>query len=166
VDVSRSLITKLETGRLNPSYQVAKRIFEELDQLELERKNAEAYKGLSISDIHHSPVAIVEASETVLSVWGKMVDTSFSQFPVSRGGRIVGSVSERAINRAVISKDPAVVKGLPISELIEESFPILNLTTPVSVAIQLLQHYQAVLTAEEGNITGIVTNSDIGKILR
>jgi len=46
----------------------------------------------------------------------------------------------------------------------ERPFPILDVTTPVSLVVSLLQTYQAVLTTAQGKIVGIVTNTDLSKV--
>jgi predicted transcriptional regulator len=74
--VSRSLIAKLETGRLNPSYMVAKRIFDVLEALE--REHDVGIKGVTASQIHNKPVEFAEASELIFKVWNRMKEKAYS----------------------------------------------------------------------------------------
>ena len=95
-----------------------------------------------------------------------MEKTTYSQLPVRRrtDGRIVGSVTERTINRALTQADPEKKRDEPISSIMEEPFPILRAETPAADVIGLLQHCQAVLVQREGAVIGIATNTDVGKV--
>jgi len=37
--------------------------------------------------------------------------------------------------------------------------------TPITVTIPLLQHFEAILVTRKGQVTGIVTNADLVKML-
>ena len=43
-------------------------------------------------------------------------------------------------------------------------FPTVDTRVPLKAVVSLLECRQAVLSVESGNVMGIVTNSDIGKI--
>ena len=48
----------------------------------------------------------------------------------------------------------------------KESFPIVPETSEVEVVANLLHHYGAVLIKKDGNISGIITKSDLIKMIR
>ena len=160
--LSRSLIAKVETGRTMPSYEKAKIIFDILEAVE--KKEGIGLQVATIGQVCSRQVEYAEVDETIMDVWRKMDGKAFSQLPVRRDGRIVGSVTERAINRALIRGNSAEKIGLTLSTIMEETFPILPAETPIASVIGLLQHYQAVLVQEHGEVTGIATNTDIGRI--
>ena len=164
--VSRSLIAKLETNSLNPTYAVAQRLFNALERAEAERMGKVALRTINVGQIHAAPVEFAEASDTVQKVWERMVETSFSQFGVRDGNRIVGSVTEQNINRALMEQDLKEVRSLPVREIMDGPFPTVGVEMPVAAVVPLLEHAQAVLTVDEENVTGIVTNSDVGRIFR
>jgi len=53
-----------------------------------------------------------------------------------------------------------------VGEVMEPPFPVLDVGTPLRSVIPLLQRCQGVLTSRGGVVTGIVTNSDVGKGFR
>ena len=61
-----------------------------------------------------------------------------------------------------LDKDPQKLK---VEEIMEESFPIIDEDSSVDVVKTLLTHHQAVLTSKRGKITGIITRSDLLKLL-
>jgi predicted transcriptional regulator len=46
----------------------------------------------------------------------------------------------------------------------EDKFPQLSAETPVASAVSLLQYAQALVIEKDGLVSGIVTNSDIGRV--
>ena len=89
--------------------------------------------------------------------------TASSRLPVrDKENHWVGSISERSIsNRLLKVANPKLLMSREVSEVMEEAFPMIAEDTPISIAIPLLQHFQAVLTTKKGRVTGIVTNADL-----
>ena len=114
-------------------------------------------------DIASKEVEMVDADETLLEVWRKMEKTAFSQFPVKWRGRVVGSITEKAINQLIQSKG-LKAREVKVKEVMEEPFPTVPPDATLPIIIYLLQRYQAVLIVERGEVKGIITNADIGKV--
>jgi predicted transcriptional regulator len=163
-DVKRNTLGKIETKHQNPSYKLAKQIFDTLESLEKERMIN--LKSFTIGEIHNTPIEFVDVSDTIYDVWKRMENTSFSQFPVKYGNDIVGSITERDINKSIMSGGTKKLKYQPISDIMEDPFPTISINMSVVGVISLLHIVQAVLTSKGNKIVGIVTNSDIGKIFR
>ena len=163
--VSRSTITKIEIGRLDTSYSTAKRIFEKLDVLQRQAVAPEKIKNLTLKDVHNTPVETVGASQLLREITYLMAETNFSQFPVKSKGKIIGSITERTITKALFEKKIENLGEQPTRIIMEEPFPTLSENTPLSLVGPLIIRTQAVLTQRNGEIVGIVTNSDIGKVL-
>ena len=90
--VSQSLITKLEAGRIEPSYNKAKRIFEALNRLELKAE-------FSAKDLLNEEIVGIQKSEIVSEAVKLMMDLGYSQIPVFDGDRF----SEKLQNPLVIN---------------------------------------------------------------
>jgi len=163
VDVSRTSLSKLENGLADLGYGKVKRIFDELERLERERAEGLGLGGGSLGRVHSVPVEYVEAGVVLGDVWARMVERDFSQFPVCREGVFVGSVSERTVNRVILDMGLVEAVSTCVEEVMEPPFPVLDVGTPVGSVIRLLQRCQGVLTSRGGVVTGIVTNSDVGK---
>jgi predicted transcriptional regulator len=157
VGASQSLIAKIESNRVNPSYDVVKKIFEYLDRIEQPKI------GLA-RDVEKRDLVWVKKSERVIDAAEKMRQHGFSQLPVrdDREDICVGSVSERQIMQGILREaNPRSYYETPVSEVMQEQFPVVDERLPVTAVALLLQHSQAVLTARRGKIIGIITPSDL-----
>ena len=56
--------------------------------------------------------------------------------------------------------------AIRVEEIMDPPFPVLDVGASLRLAIPLLQAAQGVLTSRGGVVTGIVTNSDVGKGFR
>lgn len=157
IGASQSLIAKIESNRVNPSYDVVKKIFEYLDRIEQPKI------GLA-RDVEKRDLVWIKKSERVIEAAEKMRQHGFSQLPVrdDKEEICVGSVSERQIMQGILSEaDPKSFYEKPVSEIMQEQFPVVDERLPVTAVALLLQHSQAVLTARKGKIVGIITPSDL-----
>ena len=160
--VSQSAIAKIERGQTNPSYSVAKRI---LDRLEAERRQTE--HGATVADVRTKRLVSVGPTTPMESAVAEMRRHKFSQLPVIDAGRSVGSLSERAITNLVFAgKTPADFARMRVGDAMEPPFPTIDEKAPVSLAAAILQHYGAVLTTSRGEVQGIVTKSDLLKLVQ
>lgn len=155
--VSQSLISKIERGRINPSYEAVKRILQAL-----ERARAERGVGLVARDICTRDVIWVEASDPLSKAIGLMRRYGISQLPVLRDGSLVGSISESTIMRKLERIRSVEV---PVEEVMDEAFPTVPEEASLGLVRQLLQEYPAVLLQRDGRITGIITKADLFKVL-
>jgi len=153
--VSQSLIAKVESGKLDPSYSNAQRLIEALRLA----GNASERKA---SDIMHAGVESVSPESSLHAVAALMRKKAISQLPVVDGGRVVGSISEQCV-LAAFSDGKGGVSGLKVADAMEEAFPSALPSTPLSALAALLRHCPAVLVMERGGIRGIVTKADLLK---
>lgn len=157
VGASQSLIAKIESNRVSPSYDVVKKIFEFLDRLEQPKT------GLA-KDVEKRDLVWVKKGERVKDAAEKMRQHGFSQLPVldDREDICVGSVSERQIVQGILKEtDPKQFYEKPVAEIMQEQFPVVDEGLAVTAVALLLQHSQAILTARKGKIIGIITPSDL-----
>jgi predicted transcriptional regulator len=92
--------------------------------------------------------------------------SGYSQLPVFDGSQPVGSISEFGILaqlRDGTSMDE--VRDRPVREIMNEAFPVVNEDTPLETATSLLSTSKAVLVGRKGKITGIITSSDVLKLM-
>jgi len=154
--VSQSLISKIERGKINPSYEAVKRI---LQALELVR--SEKSRGLTAGDICTRNVISVESTDPLGKAIKLMKRYGISQLPVLRRGKVVGSISESTIVKKLEEiKSPEVTVGA----LMDEAFPTVPETASLELLRDLFQEYPAVLLQKNGKITGIVTRADLFKV--
>jgi predicted transcriptional regulator len=158
-NVSQSLIAKLEAGTIDSSYTKVKTIFDVLERLEFRNK-------VQAEKIVHNEVVSVQKKDPVSTVVEIMKEHSYSQIPVFEGKQSVGSISEKAILRQILSgKDLEEISKLRTEDIMEEAFPQIDEDAPLSLITNLLQTYSAVLVAKKGIVKGIITKADLLRML-
>ncbi|MEM3374743.1 MAG: CBS domain-containing protein [Candidatus Woesearchaeota archaeon] len=153
-NVSQSLIAKIESGKIDPSYSYAKKIFETLTLLNKETE-------LTAKDIMHRKIYSIKTTDSLKEAIDKMKKHNISQMPVIKNKKVVGYISESLILNAIMKNNP----NIKISEIMESSPPIVPENTSQGVIINLLQHFPLVLVEEKGELVGIITKADLIKII-
>jgi predicted transcriptional regulator len=152
---SQSLVAKLEKGRLNPSYEVVRRILEALDRLA-------ASDDETAGDLMHGEPVFAEPAEPLGKALERMKQRGFSQLPVVDRGQPVGSLSESAIlDRIEKGADLESLKRQPVRLTMKASFPTVEPHTRRRTLVELLRDHEAVLVVREGRMIGVVTKSDL-----
>ncbi len=147
--VSQSLIAKIESGRVDPTYSKVKQIEEALQLLSSKKEP-------TLDEIMTKKIITAEPSEKATEVIKIMNSKNISQIPVVEGDNVIGLVSESsALENA---------ERLKISEakdIMEEAPPIVSINGSLSVVSNLLKHYPLVLVKKKGTLAGIITKADL-----
>lgn len=146
-NVSQSLIAKIESGRIDPTYSKAKGIFDTLTQL---TKKTE----IKADDVMNKRVIAAKSNDLVRDVIKKMKKYDISQVPVI-DKHVIGLVSETAIlnNMKKINSE--------VKEIMESAPPIISRETGVDIVTSLLKFFPIVLVLDNGRIEGLITKADI-----
>jgi len=155
--VSQSLISKIEQGKINPSYEAVRRILQAIESVRAERS-----RNLIAGDICTRNVISVDVSDSLGKAISLMRKYGISQLPVFNRGKLVGSISE-----STVVKKLQKIKSLKIAvgTIMDEVFPTIPEETSLDLLREIFQEYPAVLLQRNGEITGIVTRADLFKIL-
>ena len=157
--VSQSLIAKLESQKIDPSYTKVKAIFDALEKLQTETE-------VRAEDVLQNKVIGIQKSEPVSKAVQKMAEYGYSQLPVFDEEHAVGSISEKTIiGKVSAGKDLNQISKLSVGDLMEEAFPQVGEDAPLPLISSLLQVYSAVLISTKGKVVGIVTKADLLKML-
>ncbi|MHC3128490.1 MAG: CBS domain-containing protein [Candidatus Bathyarchaeota archaeon] len=157
--VSQSLIAKLESQKIDPSYTKVKAIFDALERLQTETE-------VRAEDLLHKEIIGVQKSALVSKAVQTMADYGYSQLPVFDGEHAVGSISEKTIiGKVSAGKDLNQISEYSVGEVMEEAFPQVGEDAPLPLIASLLQVYPAVLISKKGKVVGIVTKADLLKML-
>ncbi|MFX0208467.1 MAG: CBS domain-containing protein [Candidatus Hodarchaeota archaeon] len=158
--ISQSMIAKMETGSLNPSYEVVRRIYQVL-------YTAEHIKQAKASELM-SPVISVKAQDTIRQVFKLMKAEGISQVPVfENNDKNVGSVTEETLLDILL--EGRTLKDIaddPVESIMDDVFPVIGCETPLAAITSLLRYASAVLVAKNGKIPGIITKADLLKTSR
>jgi cystathionine beta-synthase len=103
----------------------------------------------------------VEDTETVASAVLRMRENDFSQIPVLRSGRIVGSLSEAHVYSTMI--DDPKVREQPVRAIMQKPFRYVDIETPVKLLASMISpESPAVLVRDfPANQTYILTGYDV-----
>ena len=156
--VSTSMINQIESGRCQPSYATARKIFEVLWSLE-------SQSSMKAGDICSKEVVKIKANDTLHDAIKKMQDLGISQVPVFEGSDVVGVVTEDGIVKHIIDNDETQRKKIRISEIMDPRPPIVDYDTPVKTLVSLIRYSKCVLVSKQSKIVGIITASDTLKIV-
>ena len=153
--VSQSLIAKLEKGKLDPSYSIAKKIFLALDSLEHSKER-------KCSDIMTRNISFINLNDKIEKASEIMKKNSIDQIPVLENKRVVGSISESLIfSKLMEGIDKKKLLNMQVKEIMNEPFPIVNSNMPISIVTPLLKTADAILLTENNNLKGIITKANL-----
>lgn len=150
--VSQSLIAKIESGKIDPTYSKVMKIFSFLDSL---RERHE----LKAKDVMKKTLISVKPSDSLDEAIARMKKNGISQLPVVENG-CVGLVSEGNILDSFLKK-----KGEKVADVMADSPPIVPENTSIKAVSELLTHVPLIVVSDKGKIKGVITKSDVlGKL--
>ena len=157
--VSQSFIARLESGRSDPPYSKIKNIHETLSR----RCNGNIMT--KAGDVMNRKIISIEQSRRVREAAVLMKKKNISQLPVIENGIPTGSISERTIVEKIAAGGINDISKINVSEIMEETFPIMDQSISIDIISMVLEYQNAVLVSKKGRLVGIVTKADIIKLL-
>ena len=157
--VSTSMINQIESGRSQPSYETAKKIFESLSKLEGESSSHTA------GDFCSTDIVKLKPANTLHDAIKKMHQLSISQIPIFNNSDVVGMVSEDGIVKHLAELGEAELKKAKLANTMEPVPPIVDWNTPANVLVPLIRYSKCILVSKKSKIIGIITASDTLKMM-
>ena len=148
--VSQPLIARIEGDDVDPRLSTLRRIVNALDEAEGGILRAE--------DIMHGPVVAVAPDDSVRAAVETMSDEGYSQVPVVRDGYPVGILSNGDVRR--MDEDDGL-GDLPIAEVMRESITTVTPDATLDEIDNHLDHHDAVIVIDDGEMAGIITEADV-----
>ncbi len=158
VERSDATLSRIERGQIRPSYELVQRILSYL-----EAQEGLATPKLTVADLMNRSLVTVESSATLATAAQRMEGGAFSQLPVVDDGRVVGSLSESALLRALAQPN---ARRIRVRDVQETAYPLVDGAFPADLLPGVFGRYPAVLVAERGTLSGIVTKADLIRGLR
>ncbi len=153
--VSQSLITKIEAGRLDPSYSRLKAISQVLERATVSSKP-------SAFEIMNRELLKIDATDSVARAIEIMTKHSVSQLPVFVEHTLGGTVTESGLLEFVVRRGTnAESLQTSVREVMSDPLPQVPPDTNGEDLVPLLNHFPAVLVSTKGQIQGIITKSDL-----
>lgn len=156
--VSTSMINQIESGRCKPSYETARKIFENLSSLE-------GRTSMKAGDICSRHLISVQRGEKLHKAIDIMRNNSISQIPVFDTSRVVGILTEDGLAKIMVEKDEKELRNMQVAHVMEPPPPIVEVSTPAKALIPLVRFAKCILVSEKGNVIGIVTITDTLKMV-
>ncbi|MHA1950917.1 MAG: CBS domain-containing protein [Candidatus Thorarchaeota archaeon] len=152
IGISQSYIARLERGSLDPKLSLVKKIVDILT----------GKTGEKCSEIMTTNPVTIDARDVVSTAVSLMQENSYSQLPVLRGTQMVGIITEWDI----IQNLQHDLHEISVQAVMSPSGSLMvDEDTSVDVIIPLFENYQAVLVHNQGRIQGIITRSDLLKLI-
>jgi cystathionine beta-synthase len=109
----------------------------------------------------NAPQSLVSVSppDKLSEALAKMNELGLTQIPVLEEGRPVGSLRENRVLSKVVRNHHLL--DAPVSEVMEASFPTVDVDASAQEVTKRLQSSPAVLVEEYGRIVGIITRHDV-----
>jgi len=157
--VSTSMINQIESGRSQPSYETAKKIFDNLATLEGKSSSHKA------GDFCSKDVIRLKPSNTLHDAIKKMRTQSISQIPIFKEKDLLGVISEDGIVKRIADVGESQLKDTKIIDALEAIPPIVDYDTPASALVPLIRFSKCILVSKNSKIIGIITASDTLKMM-
>jgi len=154
IGISQSMVAKIESGKLDPTYSYVKKIESSLSaMMHKEEKTAQEIM---------TPIIVSAGLNTkVQEIIKQMKSRDISQVPVLKGKNIVGLVTESSI----LAKNPQDLQNATAQDVLVDSPPIISPETKLEVIKHLLNYYPCVLVKKSQDLIGIITKADLLKNL-
>ena len=157
--VSQSLIARIEAGKVNPRVSTLMKIYHALQEFVSEQLTAE--------NIMSTPLVYVTPNTKLMKIAEIMWRRGFSQLPVmdDKARKNLGTVFDNDLIRAFLKEDTRAAT-LTAEDIMSDPLPIVSHSTRLRIIARMLSYETpAVLVEKEMKIVGIITRSDIAKIL-
>ena len=151
--VSQSLIAKIESNKLDPTFTKAQLIFDALEQLR-EKEETKA------RDVMHKKISFMKIGDPLKDIIKVMKAKGISQIPILSREKVCGLVTEGIILKR-IAETPERFNSLKAGDVMEDVPPIVSPKTGLKTLLNLLQDFQVVLVSEKGEMKGIISKSDL-----
>ena len=152
--ISQSMVAKIESGKLDPTYTYVKKI-EETIQLLTKREEKEA------KDIMHKGVLTVKKNTEVKEVIKIFSKYEISQMPVIEKNNIIGLVTESSF----VDHAEEDLGNKKVEYIMTDTPPIITSNTKLSAILPLLKFYPIVIVQDKGKLEGVIAKADIIKHL-
>ncbi len=151
IGVSQAHIAKIELGKVDPRLSTVNKILQVLTE----------GKQKKCKDIMTRGVLFTKPDNSVLKISDVLMRHAISQMPVMDKNRVIGTVTEETIIRNLRSN----LAEEKARNVMDAPLPIVQEDVGIETIRPILEEQQGVLVARGKEIIGIITRSDLLKII-
>ncbi len=151
VGVSQAHIAKIEGEKVDPRLSTVNKILQIVA----------GGRGKKCGEIMTRGVIVADPKDKVSKVSELMIKHAISQLPVVQGDKAIGMITEEGIVRNL---NPNIANEL-VERVMVPPLPTVTEDTDVSVIRPLVETHPGVLVTKEGKLAGIITRSDLLKVI-
>lgn len=151
VGVSQAHIAKIEQGKVDPRLSTVNKILRVLTEGEKKK----------CRDLMTKGVLFAKPNDSIIKVSEVMVRHAVSQTPVVNGNRVVGTVTEECIIRNLDSN----IAAQKAERIMDLPLPTVDEETSITAIRPILERRQGVLVMRGKKVIGIITRSDLLKMI-
>ncbi len=151
VGITQAHIAKIEGNKVDARLSTINRI---LSFLEMGK-----YK-MRAKDIMVKRIIYVSPNDSIKKAVRLMKNYGISQLPVIKNSVSIGSINESTIIRNWNNPDSHV------RDIMEKSLPLIDVEETVETVKSMLQAIPSMLVSEKGRVVGIITKSDLFKLMK
>ena len=151
VGVSQAHIAKIEGEKVDPRLSTVNKILGVLTSKK--RKTCE--------EIMTRDVIVTSPKEKIKKVSEIMIKHAISQLPVIENGRVIGMVTEEGIVKNLSSN----ISEKTVENIMEPPLPSVSENTDLITVRSILRTHPGVLVTRKGKLVGIITRSDLLKVI-
>ena len=160
VGVSTSMINQIESGRSQPSYETAKKIFEILGNREGSMSTHTA------GELCSKNIVTMKPNNTLDDAIKKMNQSSISQIPIFDGKKLIGVISDSGLAEQYANGNIEIAKKKKLIDIMEAAPPIIDHMTPANTLAPIIKYSKCILVTKNSKILGIITASDTLKMMQ
>lgn len=153
--VSQSLIAKIESGKIDPTYHNVQKISSALDELT-------RHEGKKAADIMNKHVISLKPRDKAKGAVMIMKKYAISQVPIILNNKLMGIVSESTILNHLENN----LDSLSLKDILEDAPPIIPKETGISVISDMLKHFPLLIVQDSGKLKGVITKADLFKNIK
>ena len=159
--ISQSTIAKIERNRISASYDTVVKLFETLDEMAKGEKH-----DLTAADVASKDVVTVQSTDKIRVASELMRIEGYSQLPVLKGDVPVGSISEKRIFELMMKGTTmSELAATPVYKVMNDSYPVIPENLSMNTVTKMMSDCDAVLVHKNGKIIGMITKSDLLKVI-
>jgi len=153
--VSQSIVAKIEAGTVDPT-------FDTLSAISMALRATTTKQSKKAADVMSSPVVGVQERDTIRSCARVMKNKGYSQLPVFRGEKMVGTITDSHIVTLLsAAQDPGKLLDDNVGKHVLPIFAVVGMDTPVEALFSLFRYLPAVLVETGDKVEGIITKIDL-----